>query len=422
MRYRSGRNGDHIMGIPFECDLCHFRNMTLRNPVVTDPKDTMTLITIRRASLDALWAREPGTVQGNLSRAVRDHREAAAVCSLERGELPYLPSPELKDRVGMTSAVYVLQASRRAGQYVRNVQYETVRKSATWIGNMYEAGAAYTGAPTTDAPPTAEPFESASPTRRKWFARFLRGVKLRMGQVRYQNEPLTSEMVLALDQLITAEWLRTTDERERERLEELMCYVLIGFGASLRGEEVPLVSLRGMLYFWKETARAGEPHIMITLYGRFKGETGFRWHCLPISDLSASQIPFRKWIASLLHRRSVVQGRQEGWLFVKKDGKTRAQIRDYDGDFAHYMEVLRENRPELFSVGTLMEHFSLRRSMRRGAVLMTTGKVASTIVNMINRWRTKEGAKGSAPGLSMEQTYTNMRDVIHLMIQYSKAL
>ncbi|EJK47337.1 hypothetical protein THAOC_33949 [Thalassiosira oceanica] len=236
--------------------------MTLRNPVVSDPKDAMTLITIRRASLDALWAREPGTVQGNLSRAVRDHREAAAVCSLERGELPYLPSPELKDRVGMTSAVYVLQASRRAGQYVRNVQYETVRKSATWIGNMYEAGAAYTGAPTTDAPPTAEPFESASPTRRKWFARFLRGVKLRMGQVRYQNEPLTSEMVLALDQLITFEWHRTTDDRERERLEELMCYVLIGFGASLRGEEVPLLSLRGMLYFWKETARPNEDHLV----------------------------------------------------------------------------------------------------------------------------------------------------------------
>ncbi|EJK52624.1 hypothetical protein THAOC_28082 [Thalassiosira oceanica] len=40
------------------------------------PRDAMTLTTIRWASLDALWAREPGTVQGNLSRAVRDHREA----------------------------------------------------------------------------------------------------------------------------------------------------------------------------------------------------------------------------------------------------------------------------------------------------------------------------------------------------------
>ncbi|EJK55653.1 hypothetical protein THAOC_24591, partial [Thalassiosira oceanica] len=81
MRYRSGRNGDHIMGIPFECDLC----MTLRNPVVSDPKDAMTLITIRRVSLDELWAREPGTVQGNLSRAVRDHQEATAVSDVAYG-------------------------------------------------------------------------------------------------------------------------------------------------------------------------------------------------------------------------------------------------------------------------------------------------------------------------------------------------
>ena len=422
MRYRNGRNGDHIMGIPFECDLCHFRNVTRRNPVVTDARDAMTLITIRRASLDAMWAREPQTVQSNLSRAVRDHRDATSVCSLDFGELPYLPHHEIKDRVGMTMAAYVLHASRRAGNYTRNVQFETVRKTPTWINSMHDAGETYTGAPVANASPMVEPFESHSPARGKWFSRFMRGVKLRMGEVKYQNEPLTSEMVLALDQLLTAEWLGTTDERERERLEELMCFVLIGFGTSLRGEEVPLVSIRGMKYFWLETEGASDPYIMVALYGRFKGETGFRWHCLPISDSSRSNIPFRRWIAQLMHRRTVVQGRVEGWLFVKKDGETKAQIRDYDGDFSTYMGLLKETRPELFSVGTLMEHFSLRRSMRRGAVLMTTGKVSSTVVNMINRWRTKEGAKGSAPGLSMEQTYTNMRDVMHLMIEYSKAL
>ena len=38
-----------------------------------------------------------------------------------------------------------------------------------------------------------------------------------------------------------------------------MSYVLLGFGAGLRGEEVPLVSLEGL--------------IMVTPRGRFKGET-----------------------------------------------------------------------------------------------------------------------------------------------------
>ena len=27
-RYRCGRDGDHIMGVPFECDLCSFRNVS----------------------------------------------------------------------------------------------------------------------------------------------------------------------------------------------------------------------------------------------------------------------------------------------------------------------------------------------------------------------------------------------------------
>ena len=30
------------MGIPFECDLCHFRNMVERDPVEGDDKDEFT--------------------------------------------------------------------------------------------------------------------------------------------------------------------------------------------------------------------------------------------------------------------------------------------------------------------------------------------------------------------------------------------
>ena len=30
-RYRSTRNGDHVMKVPFECDLCHFMNMNKRD-------------------------------------------------------------------------------------------------------------------------------------------------------------------------------------------------------------------------------------------------------------------------------------------------------------------------------------------------------------------------------------------------------
>ena len=32
-RYTSARSGDHLTKVPFECDLCHFRNMNKQGPV-----------------------------------------------------------------------------------------------------------------------------------------------------------------------------------------------------------------------------------------------------------------------------------------------------------------------------------------------------------------------------------------------------
>ena len=46
-----------------------------------------------------------------------------------------------------------------------------------------------------------------------------------------------------------------------------MSFVLIGFGDGLRGEEIPLVSLKGLLLFWDETQADLDPFIMITLFG-----------------------------------------------------------------------------------------------------------------------------------------------------------
>jgi hypothetical protein len=57
------------MGVPFECDLCSFRNVTGRDPVLGDHNDHFTLVTIRRVLLDVMWAREPDTVAGNWARA-----------------------------------------------------------------------------------------------------------------------------------------------------------------------------------------------------------------------------------------------------------------------------------------------------------------------------------------------------------------
>ena len=65
-RFLVGRQGDNFL-MPFQCDLCQFRNLQDRDPVHTHIGDTLLLEFIRRVNLDAFWSRETSTVGGNLS-------------------------------------------------------------------------------------------------------------------------------------------------------------------------------------------------------------------------------------------------------------------------------------------------------------------------------------------------------------------
>ena len=53
--------------VPFQCDLCHFRNLTERDPQGNRAQDIRILKCIRRANLDPFWASEPRTVQITLA-------------------------------------------------------------------------------------------------------------------------------------------------------------------------------------------------------------------------------------------------------------------------------------------------------------------------------------------------------------------
>lgn len=101
------------MAVPFECDLCHYRNLRKRDPDLSDHQDVYLLTAIRRANLDACWARAAKTVKDNLSRHVRDYNDAVKVFGL-RGEnfLPQMGWPVLEDRVGMSLAVQALHVAQ----------------------------------------------------------------------------------------------------------------------------------------------------------------------------------------------------------------------------------------------------------------------------------------------------------------------
>jgi hypothetical protein len=69
-RSRCALVGDHWM-VVFQCDLCHFRNITGKDPRVSQSaEDLRAMVATRRVHLDVLWPREPSTVRANARRFV----------------------------------------------------------------------------------------------------------------------------------------------------------------------------------------------------------------------------------------------------------------------------------------------------------------------------------------------------------------
>ena len=63
-RFKCTRERNNLM-IPFQCDLCHFRNLKGANPKEADVRDQNLLVHLRQAILGTFWSRKPRTVNGN---------------------------------------------------------------------------------------------------------------------------------------------------------------------------------------------------------------------------------------------------------------------------------------------------------------------------------------------------------------------
>jgi hypothetical protein len=322
------------MGVLFKCDLCSFRNVVGRDPNDTDARDEFTLTAIRQVLLDVMWAREPDTVASNWSRSKRDFDMAVSNLSLNyRTILPVLDNPLVGDQVGLGVALTTVLASLRPGKNAAYVQFDTIRKTQTWYANAYDVGENFS-CETVVGLGQKKQYVSTGHTFEKWFSRFMWGARLRMGMVCRQNEALSSKPVIGICAETEKLWARARTDTKHLEMEEAVCFMLIAFGAGLRGEEVPLVSLEGLLQFWQETQEgsADERHMMMTLSGRFKGEVDSRWHLVPISDRTHSNIPFRLWLERIMHRRVNYQHHTKGWLFQTSTG-ARAKFRRYDTTF-----------------------------------------------------------------------------------------
>ncbi len=325
--------------------------------------------------------------------------------------------------MGLSIALTTVLALLRQGRNTTDVQFALIRKTQTWYANAYDAGENFS-CKTVVGLDQKKQYLSTGHTFGKWFSRFMRGARLRTGMVCRQNEALMSKLTLGVCAKAKKIWSLAHSEVKRTEMENAVCFTLIAFGMGLWGEEVPLVSLEGLLNFWMETRRGNndERHMMMTFLGWFKGEVDSRWHMVPICNKTRSNIPFCLWMERIMRRRVNHQHRTKVWLFETKTG-ARAKFGKYDPTFRSLVTLARATNSRLAASAIKPDDFSLWRSPRRGAVLETTQQgVDSKVMELINMWRSKEAAKGSTPNLPMRQVYTKVKSTLLTMMQYSCAL
>jgi hypothetical protein len=202
---------------------------------------------------------------------------------------------------------------------------------------------------------------------------FKHGAQSLMWEIQQQNEALSAKMMLEILSEVEDDWIKAPNPWLKCKLEEFACVLLILFGATLQGKEIYLVSLKGMLSTWLEyTTSSPHPHIM-TLHGRFKGETGLRWHCLSISIHNTCSLPYKIWIAQLLWQWLLEEGHQWGWLFARPDG-TLQTFSEMDPFLLDYLGHVHSADPSIKSSLADLQDFCLWHFPRSGATTQAANK------------------------------------------------
>jgi hypothetical protein len=352
---------------PFQCELCHFRNLRGRSHkngmgVLVDT-DTMDLII--QASLDAFWSREPATIGNNLAK-INGVLQIAHELGLKNPPVPILGPWPVEDNFGMGAAIVLLKHPLGHGVTETEVQYSTVRKMKSALINIYHAsvenqinyivrGRDGKYFVTTDAPIYSE-----------FFGRFQAGMHNRMGDKVVQDFGFSRGIVQKLQEVMEGEWINAGSLMESKmEIAKLVMFVMIGYAQALRGEVIPNLEIAGLLNHPAEGDKTVPTHIMLSLVGRFKQEDGEMQHFLSVTAVTGSELLIPDWVRLLLELK-VRSGQTQGLLFRREKGSP-AKTGDFDEPLIERLVWIQDKAHGLIpmTIG-IWEVVGSIRSMRRG--------------------------------------------------------
>ena len=420
------RPGDHLI-TPFQCELCHFRNVFKRDPNMESEEDKWALKCIIRANLDAFWARRTSTVQGNTREMARSMRilESLRIASPtsihRRGPYP------IEDVMGMIPAMISLQRSLDKGRNSKTIQWDTMRGVRSTFSNfIHTTVSGSRGAVLSDGRRSTRITESVANSL--WFKRFMDGCHERMGDVKIQDAAMSIELLLELERMLELQYQQLKENNGDESLFEIVTLgasLVLGFSSALRGEELAHIRLMETMEYTKRgITHPKYPHVLLALEGRFKGLIARQKHKIPLVETTRSGIANKKWLLRLFaaYEKS---GARYGPLFRSSPrGERAVSIQQLDLWLHELLIGCQKQHPELLGNDIdSLSTYSFRRSLRRGSTTQARNqKIPKDVVVLNNRWRSQEQARSREAQSDMIDLYTDVVAALATLLQYSEAL
>ena len=220
---------------PFQCDLCWFRNLQKRNPILSSHSDVLLLGHIRRVNLDIIWSRSRTT---SYVSEFRKANAASLKLGLTPSHFPQGPWP-IDDKVGFQVALEIIAASLNAGKTSKShQQFDTVRSIRTMHQHMFESGPSFDHRvfkTTGEGSKSLVVRTSYCPTDSLLFTRFIEGCLSRMGKDVKSDMALDAEILHAILNNLDNEWNNSDTSDVRKRWISIVgCYLVVGYACSLK--------------------------------------------------------------------------------------------------------------------------------------------------------------------------------------------
>ena len=424
-RFQEARIGDDLM-CTFQCDDCSFFNLQGRYPNATKESDNLLLLCIRRATLDAFWARERATVEKNW-REMRSLVATGEAMGLEQPLPPRGPCPTIDDQ-GLNVACLMLMKTLNQGRNSRHIQFESARKVRSAVSNFYHTLPGGTGLATVGQGERGGLFFSASTTNSHWYKRFMTGCHRRMGDVWIPDQATNVDEVKAGLEILEEEWQGGPKGARKIEIALTGALVIAGFVAALRGEEIPQIDVGLMRKYWQEGLDyPRKRHVPVALAGRFKQTNGtFRIYIHPLADETSSGIKVRVWFERAircLNDNKIISGPM--FRVTKRKGQlARASVGDLDVLFHDLWKRIQHRRPHLIPEATKIEEvYSVRRSLRRGATTEAQNRgIPTEVLEANNRWRKHLRGRGVLPTMSMVERYSDAKASVETLVRFSELM